>query len=145
MSGVATPEIAPREEDDEHRHLTVSSKSVADYFKEKMQLAAPKPSDSGMEIDEAPRGGIGSRLESWGRDEIEEGEGLHAGLGMDLLAKMSATRATAETLAQQETPGESRKKKAERREKKHRNEDGGGEVNRKPKKKVKNRAPAAND
>lgn len=140
MSGVATPEVAPRE-DDEHRHLTVSSKSVAEYFKEKLRLAASKPSGSEADIDETPRGGIGSRSEFRRHDEVEDG--FRGGLGMGLLAKMSRGEVVTEILEQEETPGGRGKNEVEK--KKRRCEDGEGEVNRKPKTKGKKKALTASD
>ena len=137
-----TPEVAAQAEDDEHRHLTVSSKSVADYFKEKMQLAGSKPSGSKTKTDEMPRGGIGSRLEIWGHGEVEEGGGLRCGLGMGLLAKMSAAGAATEISAQAEETAEWRGKK---KEEKRRSGDGEGEAGHKPKKKGKKRAQTISD
>ena len=139
MSGVATPEVT-QVEDDEHKHLKVSSKSVADYFKEKMRLVASKSSGSGTETDEAPRGGIGSRPKHWSRGEVEEGGGLRGGLGMGLLAKMSAAEAVMEVFAQAEETPEGKGKK-----KKHRSEDDEGDVKHKPKKKGKKKAHTVGD
>ena len=114
----------------EHEHLRVSSKSVADYFNEKMRLTVSKPSGSGTEADEASRSGIGSRLKFCGHDGIEEGGRLHGGLGMRLLAKMSAAETVTETFVQEETPegeGEGREKR------KRRSEDSKGEASHKSK------------
>lgn len=127
-------------EDDEHGHLTVSSKSVADYFKEKMRLVVSKPRCSETEIDEAPRGGIGFRLILCDNNEVEEDGGLRGGLGMGLLSKTSATETLTETTLQEETPKGKEKREEKRKERKHWSEGGEGEVNRKPKKTGKRKA-----
>lgn len=145
MSGVAAPEVAPQAEYDEHRHLTVSSKSVADYFKEKMQLVGSRSLGSKSEIDETPRGGIGSLVEFWGDDEVGEGGGLRCGLGMGLLAKMSAAVAVTETPAQVEETSERKGKKKEEKQRKQKGEVGEGDASHKPKKKGKKKAQAASD
>jgi len=134
-----TPEATPQVEDDEYGHLTVSSKSVADYFKQKMRLVVSKPSGSGMETDEAPRGGIGSRPKVCNHDEVEEGGGLHGGLGMGLLAKMSAAEGVTEIFAREEAP----EGKGKTKDRKRWSEDGEGEVSHKPKKKGKKKAQMA--
>lgn len=128
-------------EDDEYGHLTVSSKSVADYFKQKMRLVVSKPSGSGMETDEAPRGGIGSRPKVYNRDEVEEGGGLHGSLGMGLLTKMSATGGGTEISMREEAP----EGKGKTKERKRWSEDDEGEVSHKPKKKGKKKAKMASN
>ena len=135
MSGVATPEVTTQAESDEHSYLTVSSKSVADYFKEKMQLVDSKHSSSKTQIDETPRGGIGSRLGFWGNDEIEEGGGSRCGLGMGLLAKMSVSGAVAEIVAQVGETSERKEMRKEEKRRKRRSERGEGEASHKPKQK----------
>jgi Pin2-interacting protein X1 len=135
VSGVATPEVTPQAEGDEHGHLTVSSMSVADYFKEKMRLVVSKPPGSETETDEALRGGIGSRLKLWGRDEAEEDEGLRNGIGMGSIPKISATEWGA-----METPLQE-----DRKESKRRSKGGEDEMNRKSKKKDRKRARATSD
>ena len=137
VSGAATPEVIPQAEDNEHEHLTVSSKSVADYFKEKMRLVISKSSDPETEVGEASRGGIGSRPKFCGHDGTEEGGGLRSGLGMGLLAKMSTAETVTGGSAQGEKPEGKGKKREER---KCRSEDGEGEANHKPKKKGKKKA-----
>jgi len=127
VSGVTTPEVTPQVEDDEHEHLTVSSKSVADYFKEKMRHIVSKPSGSETEADGAPRGGIGSRLEFRGHDEVEGG-GVHGGLGMRLLAKMSAAEAMTQISTQEEIPTGNVQGREGRGKRKHQTEDGKGEA-----------------
>jgi len=118
-------------EDGEYEHLRVSSKSVADYFKEKMRLAVLKPPGSGTVVDEASGGGIRSRLKFCGHNGIEEDGGSHGGLGMRLLAKMSAAETVTGNSKQEETPeGEERG----RAKGKRRSGDGKGEASRKPKK-----------
>ena len=130
ISGVTTPEVTSQVEDDEHEHLTVSSKSVADYFKEKMRHVVSKPSGSETEADEIPRGGIGSRPEFGGYDELEGG-GIRGGLGMRLLARMSAAEATTDIFTQKETPAGKVQDREGRRKKKRRTE---GEATHRPKK-----------
>ncbi|KAF9647837.1 hypothetical protein BDM02DRAFT_3187660 [Thelephora ganbajun] len=132
VSSVATPEVISRVEDDEYGHLTVSSKSVADYFKEKMRPVVLKPLGFEMGTNEGPRGGIGSWLNIRSHDKVEEGGRLCGGLGMGLLVKMSAAEATTEIFVQEE-----------RRKRKHRSEDDEGEVEHKPKKKGIKRAQTA--
>lgn len=122
VSGLATPEVTPQIDDNEHEHLTVSSKSVADYFKEKMRHVVSKPSGSETEADEASRGGIGSRPEFRGHDELE-GEGIRGGLGMRLLAKMSAAEAMTEISTEEKPAGKVQEREG-RGKKKHRTEDG---------------------
>jgi len=124
MSAVVTPQV----ENDEHRHLIVSSKSVADYFKEKMRLVASTPSGTGAEADETPRGGIGSRPKFYGHDGTEEGRGLRN--GVDFLAKISVAETGTEVSVQEETP-EGKGKKKERKKRKRRSEDDKGEANSK--------------
>ena len=116
-------------EDDEHEHLTVSSKSVADYFKEKMRHIISKPSDSETEADETPRG-IGSRPGFGGHEELE-GEGVRGGLGMRLLARMSAAEAMMEISTPRETPAGKAPEREGRGKRKRRVE---GEATHQPKK-----------
>jgi len=117
-------------EDGEHEHLRVSSKSVADYFKEKMRLTVLKPPVSGTVVDEASGGGIRSRLKFCGHNGIEEDGGLRDGLGMRLLAKMSAAETVTGNSKQEETPEGEEK---EREKGKRQSGDGKGETSRKPK------------
>jgi len=145
VSGVATPEATPQAEYDEHRHLTVSSKCVAEYFKEKIQLVSLRSSGSKLEIDETPRGGIGSRLEFWGHDEVEEGGGFQCGLGMGLLAKMSAAVAVTEHFVQAEETSERKGKKKEEERGERKGGVGEGDASHKPKKKGKKKARIASD
>ena len=120
--------------------MTVSSKSVADYFKEKMQFVGSRSSGSKTEIGETPQGGIGPRLEFWGHDEVEEGRGLRCGLGMGLLAKMSAAGAVTEIPVQADEISEWKGKK---KEEKQRERKGKGDASHKPKRKGKNKAQIA--
>ena len=122
-------------EHDEHKHLTVSSKSVADYFKEKMRLVLSKPSGSETGLDGTPRAGIGSQSEPWSHDRVGESGELSGGLGMGLLAKMSMAGGTTETLARaEETPGGKGVKREQKEKRKRRREDGEGKTDRKSKK-----------
>lgn len=120
-------------DDGEHEHLRVSSKSVADYFKEKMRLIVSKPSGSETEADESFRGGIRPRFKFCGHDEIEEDGGLRGGLGMRLLAKMSAAETVTESSAQEEIPEGEGKEREGRERRKRRSEDSEGEASYKPK------------
>jgi len=130
VSRVATPEVTPEVEDGEHSHFKVSSKSVADYFKDKMRAVISKPRYSETETDEAPRGGIGSRPTFRGREEVEEDDGLCGGFSRGLLSKMSAAKTFAETFVQGETPKREGKGKR-KEERKCRSGNGEGEVNHK--------------
>ena len=132
VSGLATPEVTPQIDDNEHEHLKVSSKSVADYFKEKMRQVVSTPLGSETEADEASGGGIGSRPEFRGHDELE-GEGIRGGLGMRLLAKMSAAEAMTEVSTREEKPVGKVQKREGRGKRKHRTEDGKREATHQPK------------
>jgi hypothetical protein len=92
--------------------LTVSTKSVTEYFKERMGLVVSKPKSFDMVTDEEPRGGIGSRPKVCALDEVEEGRGLRGGLGMGLLAKMSAAEAAGEVSIQGIPEGKDKRKEA---------------------------------
>ena len=133
VSGVTTPGVTSQVENDEHEHLTVSSKSVADYFKEKMRHVFSKPLGPETEVDEVSRGGIGSRLNSCDYGEVEEGGGLRGGLGMRLLARMSVTEAVTVNSVQEETPEGKGKGEREREKRKCRSKDNKGEAGCKPK------------
>jgi hypothetical protein len=133
-SGLATPDVRSLVETDEHGHLTVSSKSVADYFKEKMRFVVSKSTGSETVTGEAPRGGIGFQLKVFSCDEVEEDGGLRGGLGISSRAKMSTTTTLMEMFAQNEKPeGEGKKRRSEGDE---------GEMSRKPKKKSKKKSHA---
>jgi hypothetical protein len=123
--------------------LTVSSKTVADYFKEKMESVVSKPSGFETMTDEAPRGGIGSRLGV--RNEAEEDRGLCGSLGMGLLAKMSTSGAVAETFTPDEAPGGKEKQKEGKNGGRRCGDDNEGEIHHKSKKKGKKRKQVASD
>ena len=120
--------------------MTVSTKSVAEYFKEKMGLAVSKSEGFEMVTGEAHNGGIGSRPRVGSCDEVEGDGVLCTGLGRELLAKMSAAEVMTEVPAQEETPGGKDKRTNERDGRNYRTEDGGGEMSHKPKKKGKKSA-----
>ena len=109
-----------------------------------MQLVGSRSSGSKSEIDETHRGGIGSRLAFWGRDEVEEGGGSRCGLGMGLLAKMSAAGAAIEISAQTEEKFEWKGKRKEENWRKEKGDVGQGDASHKPKKKGK-KAQAVGD
>lgn len=136
-SGLATPETPPLTETGEHGYLTVSTKSVAEYFKEKMGLVIPKSEGFGTVTNEAHNGGIGSRPRVGSCDEVERDGVLCVGLGRELLAKMSAAEVITEIPRQEETPGGGDKGMNERG---YWTEDKGGEMSRRPKKKGKKSA-----
>lgn len=136
-SSNVTPEVTPPVEVGEHGHLMVSSKTVGDYFKEKMRLITSKPLSFESMTDEAPRGGIGSRLEVHSRNDAEEGGELRDSLGRSLLAKMTSM---------QEIPGGKGEQK-ERSEKKRKSggNRGAEDQARVPKKGSRKRTQVASD
>jgi len=100
-----------------------------------MRPTVSKPPGSGTVVDEASGGGIRSRLKFCGHDGTEEDGGLRGGLGMRLLAKMSAAETATGNPKQEETPGGEEK---EREKGKRRSGDGKGEPSRKRKRGHKN-------
>lgn len=102
-----------------------------------MRLITSNPEGSRLAIDEAPRGGIGSRLKVHSCDEVEGDGGHRTGLGMGPRTKVSTAAVVLEMFAQTETPGGKGQKR--------RNEGDEGGMNRKPKKKGRKRAQVASD
>ena len=109
-----------------------------------MGLMVSKSSGFETVTDEAPRGGIGSRPNVCDLGEVKEGERPRGGLGMGLLAKMSAADTVAEIFTQ-EIPGGKDKKKEEGTGRKPCGEGEEGEVRHRARRKGKSRVKVASD
>ena len=127
-SGLVTPDITSQVEDDQYGHLTVSTRNITDYFRDKMRHVVSKPGSFGVATDGISRGGIGYPQKICSHDGVGESGTQHGGLGTGIFSKTS-------TAAEKFAQGEIRKRNDAKNAKvggKYRSE-GEGEVGHKPK------------